>query len=210
MSAAGTGPDVTEPSEAVAGPSRAGPARRRATDVTLVLALALASLAAGVPIWMTTAGSTVLQARVPVAVPGTQAAPAVTATALVLLAAGAAIPLVGRIGRWVVVVVVMASGGLLAASALAVIADPDPVAGSAVAGVTGVATLAAPVTLTVAPFAVVALGIAGVLLGGWLTATSRTWARPSKRHEGAGSPPPGPPDDDQSAWDALTRGNDPT
>ena len=210
MSAAGTGPDAIGPSRGVAGPNRAGPARRRAVGVTLVLVLAIASLAAGVPVWMNTAGSTVLQARVPVAVTGTQAAPAVTAAALVLFATSAAIPLVGRIGRWVVVVVVMASGALLAASALAVIADPATVAGSAVAGVTGVATLAAPVTLTVAPFAVVALGIAGVLLGGRLAATSRTWARASKRHEGAGSPPPGPPDDDQSAWDALTRGNDPT
>lgn len=200
MSAAAPGP--------AAAARRAGSARRRAAGVVLVLALV--SLAAGVPPWMHTAGSTALQGRVPVDVTGTQAAPAVPAAALVLLAAGAAIGLAGRIGRWVVVVVVGASGALLAASSLAVIVNPEPVAGTMVATATGVATLAAPVTLTAAPYAVAVLGVVLVLVGGWLAATSRTWARPSSRHEAAGAPPAEAVDDDQAAWDALTRGDDPS
>lgn len=186
---------------------RPGSTRRRAAGVVLVLALV--SLTAGVPVWMHTAGTSALEGRVPIDVTGTQAAPAVPAAALVLLAAGAAIGLVGRIGRWVVAAVVAASGALVAASSLAVIAAPEPVAGTMVADATGIATLAAPVTLTAAPYAAAALGLVLLLVGGWLAATSRTWARPSQRHEAAGAPPAAP-DDDQAAWDALTRGDDPS
>lgn len=190
----------------VGGRPRSG--RRRAVGTVLVLALLV--LSAGVPVWMRTAGTTSLAGLVPVAITGTQAAPAVPAAALVLLAAGATIGLVGRIGRWIVVVVVTGSGALLIASALAVITDPGPVAGSMVAAATGVATLAAPVRFTAAPYAVVALGGLVLAAGGWLAATSRTWSRPSNRHDGPGVRPVAEPDDDQSTWDALTRGNDPT
>lgn len=187
---------------------RTGSGRRRA--VGLVLVLALVTLAAGVPVWLRTAGATALAGQVPVVVTGTQAAPAVSAAALVLLAAGAAIGLVGPVGRWVVVVVVIASGLLVAASSWAVIGDPGPVAASRVAEATGVSTLAAPVTLTAAPYAVVGLGLVLVILGAWLAATSRAWSRPSARHEAAGGAVAATIDDDRSAWDALTRGNDPS
>lgn len=193
---------------AAASPRRAGSGRRRA--VGLVLLLALATLAAGVPVWVRTAGATALAGQVPVVVTGTQAAPAVSASALVLLAAGAAIGLVGPVGRWVVVGVVIASGLLVAAMSGAVILDPGPVAASRVAEATGVSTLAAPVALTAAPYAVVGLGLVVVIVGAWLAATSRTWSRPSSRHEVAGAAAAAPIDDDRSAWDALTRGNDPS
>lgn len=192
----------------MSGPVRATSTRRRA--VLVVLALAFAILAAGVPTWMRTAGTTALEGLVPVSITGTQAAPAVPAVALVLLAAGAAIGLVGRIGRWVVVAVVAGIGVLLAGSALAVISSPETVAGTMVANATGVATLAAPVTLTVAPYAAAALGIVALIVGGWLAVTSRTWSRPSARHEVGIAPPVGVPDDDRSAWDALSRGDDPS
>jgi len=196
------------PGTAAAGTTAGTSTRRRA--VVVVLGLALATLAAGVPRWLHTAGSTALDGLVPVDITGTQAAPAVPAAALVLLAAGAAIGLVGRIGRWVVVAVVLGIGALLVGSALAVIANPATVAGTMVADATGVATLAAPITLTAAPYATAALGVAVLLAGGWLAVTSRTWTRSSGRHEVAGTVPSGVPDDDQSAWDALSRGDDPS
>ncbi|MGV8964838.1 MAG: Trp biosynthesis-associated membrane protein [Cellulomonas sp.] len=189
-------------------PARTPSTRRRA--VLVVLLLALAVLAAGVPRWMHTAGTTALADLVPVDITGTQAAPAVPAVALVLLAAGAAIGLVGRIGRWVVVAVVSGIGVLLTGSALAVIANPETVAGTMVANATGVATLAEPVTLTVAPYAAAALGVVALLVGGWLAVTSRTWSHPSARHEVGGPQPVDLPDDDRSAWDALSRGEDPS
>jgi len=106
--------------------------------------------------------------------------------------------------------VVLGIGLLLAGSALAVIANPETVAATMVANATGVATLAAPVTLTVAPYMAAALGVVALLVGGWLAVTSRTWSLPSARHEVSGTQPVGVPDDDRSAWDALSRGDDPS
>lgn len=197
---------------APAAPATRATGRRRA--ILVVLGLALAALLTGAPQWLRTAGTTALQGEVPVAVAGAQAAPGVPAAALVLLAAGVAIGLAGRIGRWVVVAVVALAGVLLTASAVAVATDPRPVAGSAVADVTGVETLSAAVELTPWPWVAAAVGVLVVLAGGWLALTSRQWARPSDRHDPTSARGPAPVvvvhDDDQAAWDALTRGHDPT
>lgn len=182
--------------------------RRRA--ILVVLGLALAALASGVPVWMRTAGSTALQGFVPVQVTGTQAAPAVPAAALVLLAAGIAIGLAGRIGRWVVVGSVVLSGLLVVASAVSALTEPGPAARSVVAAATGVDTLATPVTLTAWPTIALVVGVLVLVAGAWLGATSRRWARPSERHDAGHGPTRPAPDDDQAAWDALTRGHDPS
>lgn len=182
----------------------------RRGGVVAVLALALAAVATAAPVWIRTAGTTVLAGEIPVEVTGMQAAPALPAVALVLLAAGAAIGLVGRVGRWAVAGVVAASGALLIAAALGVVADPDPVALRSVAELTGTATLAAAVTVTAAPYATATVGLAAVLVAAWLATTSRRWARPSRRHESAPEQLPGEPDDDRAAWDRLTAGEDPS
>ena len=183
--------------------------RRRAT--LTVLALALAALVSGVPVWLRTAGTTALEGEVAVTVTGTQAAPGVPAAALVLLAAGFAVGLAGRVGRWVVVATVLLAGLLQAASALSVATDPAPVARTAVAEVTGVETLAAPVAVTAWPWVAAVVGVLVVLAGAWLAATSRRWARSTDRHDVTRPAAAAVvPDDDQAAWDALTRGQDPT
>jgi hypothetical protein len=196
------GEDVVPPVAPSAG-------RRRA--ILVVMALALAALLSGVPVWMRTSGSTALQGVVPVQVTGTQAAPAVPAAALVLLAAGIAIGLAGRLGRWVVVGAVVLSGLLQAASAAAALADPSPAARTVVAAETGVELLASPVRLTAWPWIALVVGVLVVLAGVWLGVTSRRWARPSDRHDVAHSGASRVPvDEDQAAWDALTRGHDPS
>ncbi len=190
-------------------PGRPAPRRRRA--ILVVLGLALAALVSGVPVWVRTAGSTALVGEVPVQVTGTQAAPGVPAAALVLLAAGVAIGLAGHVGRWVVAGAVVLSGVLQAVSAGAVLADPEPVARTVVADATGVETLASPAVLTPWPWIALVVGVLVVAAGAWLTATSRQWAVPSLRHDRDGAAGgPGVPDDDQAAWDALSRGHDPS
>ena len=188
----------------------APPATNRRRAILVVLALALAAMASGVPVWMRTAGSTALQGFVPVQVTGTQAAPAVPAAALVLLAAGIAIGLAGPIGRWVVVGSVLLSGLLQVASAASALTNPGPAARSVVGAATGVETLATPVTLTVWPTIALGVGVLVLLAGAWLGATSRRWVRPSERHDGGRGTTAPVPDDDQAAWDALTRGHDPS
>ena len=198
--------------EAPPRPAPTSTGRRRA--ILVVLALALASLVSGVPVWLHTAGSTALQAVVPVQVTGTQAAPGVPAAALVLLAAGIAIGLAGRVGRWVVTGVVLLAGVLQTVSALSVTGDPEPIARTVVAGATGVGALTAPVTVTAWPWVAVAVGVAVVVVAAWLGATSRSWSRPSERHDAArsvhGAGASGVRGDDQAAWDALSRGHDPS
>lgn len=194
----------------------------RRTAVWTLLLLGGATLAAAAPTWSTTTGATALEPVVDVAVSGTTAAPGVGAAALVLVASALALGLVGRAGRWVVLAVAALSGVVTTASALAVALDPEPSARSAVAEATGVTELTAPVSLTPAPWVAAALGVVTVLVAVWAAVGSRAWHRASTRHErdagaapapAAGGPATdGPADglDDHDAWDALSRGEDPT
>lgn len=212
----------------------AGPSRR--TAIWVLLLLGGATLAAAVPTWLSTTGATALDPEVEVTVAGTSAAPGVSASALVLVAAALALGLVGRVGRWVVLAVAAASGVVATVSALGVALDPEPSARSAVADATGVTELTAPVDLTVAPWLAAALGVLTVLAVVWVAVGSRSWVGASTRHERAtgatpptasaaaattapegrpdpsGTTEPASPDDltDHDAWDALSRGEDPT
>jgi hypothetical protein len=212
----------------------AGPSRR--TAIWVLLLLGGSTLATAVPTWLSTTGATALDPQVEVTVAGTSAAPGVSASALVLVAAALALGLVGRVGRWVVLAVAAASGVVATVSALGVALDPEPSARSAVADATGVTELTAPVDLTVAPWFAAALGVLTVLAVVWVAVGSRSWAGASTRHERAtggtapaasaaagttvpegpsdpsGATEPASPDDltDHDAWDALSRGEDPT
>ena len=109
-----------------------------------MLALALAALVTGVPVWLRTAGTTALQGDLPVTVTGTQAAPGVPAAGARAALRGRGVGLAGRVGRWFVVgAVALWPGCCQVASAAAVVGDPEPVARTAVAAATGVETLAA-------------------------------------------------------------------
>ncbi|MCC2308185.1 Trp biosynthesis-associated membrane protein [Cellulomonas chengniuliangii] len=191
-------------------------ARRRGRGPAAALLVLLAALTAGaaLPVWLRSTGTSALHGEVAVEVTGTQAAPGVVAAALVLLAATAAVGLVGRAGRWVVVVVVAAAGAVVVASAAGAVADAAGAAEAAVAELTGVGVLTAPVEITVWPWAALLAGCADVVAAVVLAALSRSWPQPSRRHASpavaAAVPQQGAPVDDQAAWDSLTRGDDPT
>ncbi|MGW6131644.1 Trp biosynthesis-associated membrane protein [Cellulomonas sp. NPDC055163] len=193
-----------------------GASRRGRTAGLLVLA-ALATAASSVPVWLRATGSSAVRGEVDVPVTGTQAAPAVLAAAVALLAAAAAVGLVGRVGRWVVAAVVAAAGATVVVSALAVLGDPEGAARTVVAAVTGVGALAGPVTPTPWPVVAAVVGVLDVLVAAVVVVWSRRWAAPTSRYGAAGDARgPGPvaaappPDDDRSAWDALSRGDDPS
>ncbi len=192
----------------------AAPARRGRARWVLVLLTGGLLLAAGaLPVWVRAAGRSALTGEVPVLVTGSAAAPAVPAAALVVLAAGVAVPLAGRLGRWLVVLVVGGAGALAAGAAVAVLVDPGPAARVAAAAGTGVTGLARPATTTAWPWLTVLVGAALVALAAALARASSRWTVRAGRYE-RGRPAPGtavePPDDDRAAWDALTRGEDPT
>ncbi|MDM7831033.1 Trp biosynthesis-associated membrane protein [Cellulomonas edaphi] len=189
-------------------PERRRGGRGRAAGL-LVLLAALTGLTA-LPTWFTTTASTALDPSVVVHASGADVAPAVPAAALVLLACGAAIALVGRIGRWVVVAVVAAMGLLVVAAALQALADPW---GSGlhqlVVGATSVGSDESDVTTSAWPYVAVVVGVVVLLAAVWLGSASRRWAAPSRRHEGTTGPKP-EVQDERSAWDALSRGDDPS
>lgn len=202
------------------------------------LACALAGLA-GAGLVVLAAGRTWVTARpagVPgvaeVAAAGSSAAPAAPALALAAAAAAVAVLVTGRLGRRLAAVVLALSGAGTVAACVAVLADPGGAAEAAVSTATG-RTGGTPPPGTVTPWVVVALagGLLAAVAGGYGVARSSTWPVPGRRFEtpsgapagvdggGAGHPgdagvtgragdPAGP--DPIGAWDALSRGEDPT
>lgn len=224
----------------------------RTRTVLALLALGALTFGTGSPTWVTTTVATALEPEVAVAAAGTSAAPGVGAGALVLLAAGIACALTGRVARYVALVVAAAAGVLVVASTLVVVGDPTPAATAAASATSGVTELTSPVTLTAWPWAAVATGALAVVVAVWGVVSARGWAATSGRHEragvGVGAAPAGSRTDDggtapaaahpdsnatpdrdaetaarddetaerddeidpHDAWDALSRGDDPT
>lgn len=183
--------------------------RSRGRAAATVLVLAVAAGLCALPTWVTAGGGSALEGEVAVRVSGAGAAPAVPATALVLAAAAAALALAGRAGGWVVAAVVGLGGLALGAAAGAVLADPDAPALTAVAARTGVDHLTGPAATTAGPWVTLALGVVTVAAAVALVRASARWRAPSRRHEGAATRA-GPAGDEQSDWDALSRGADPS
>jgi hypothetical protein len=168
---------------ASAAPEPAGPRGGRGRWVlTLLLLSGLVALTA-LPAWIRAVGTSPVTGEVAVDVRGTVAAPGLVAAALVLLAAAGALGLVGRVGRWVVVVVVAAAGALVTASALGARSGSEAVATRAVAEATGVSSLTGSVQVAAWPWVAAALGVLVLLAAVGLARASGRWAAPSDRHE---------------------------
>jgi uncharacterized membrane protein (TIGR02234 family) len=151
---------------------------------------------------------------------GDRAAPAAPALALVAAAAAAAVLVTGRWGRRVAAVVLLLAGiGALAAVAAVVLAPADAVAG-VVAAATGRTGPVAGPPPAVTGWVWLALAAALLVAGGGLAAVLRagSWPAPGRRFEAARAGAPRPADapradgkdDAIGAWDALSRGDDPT
>ncbi|WP_286217743.1 Trp biosynthesis-associated membrane protein [Paraoerskovia sediminicola] len=160
---------------------------RRTTILGLLVLGGLALLVA-VPTWLQTTGSSPIDPSVEVTVTGTDAAPGVGAAALVVLAAGLALGLVGRFARWLVLLVAAVGGVVVVASALAVLLDPRPVARSAAADATGVTVLTSDVQVGFAAWAAVAVGVLVVVLVAAAARAATTWPAGSSRHERTSGP----------------------
>ena len=212
---------------------RAADRLTRRTVVLLGVAAGLLALLTTLPVWVRATTSSALSAVVPVAAPGTDAAPAATAGALVVVAAALALTLAGRVGSRVVGVVLLLAGVVVTGSAVSVLSDPGPAASSADAEALGVGLLDEAATATVWPAVTAVLGLFVLLLGVAALRQAGRWRRDG-RHEGRGTATPGPREvlpgepasdvsgpapstsgtadagSDQESWDALSRGEDPT
>jgi uncharacterized membrane protein (TIGR02234 family) len=149
--------------------------------------------------------------------PGAQAAPAVTALAVVAGAAAIMLLLAGRLVSRLAGTVAALAGAGVVASVIGVLADPRGAAASAVPGATGRAG-PLPGAATASPWVWLALVGGLLVVAGGLVAAVRggRWSVPGRRFETGTDPAGGPAgpraagEDPVAAWDALSRGEDPT
>lgn len=187
--------------------------RRKSILVLAALLFAGVAFGASTQIWLNVSVSQgVIQAD-SISLPGSKAAPAVTALTLVAAAGALALSISGRVGRIIAASIVLLAGIGVSLTAISVLADPNGLASGPVGaqiGVTGI-----PVQATVTPMVWVGL-VAGVLL--MLTALAvlvlgRGWSGSKKysyQHGTGGAEQAGEPLDDIDSWDRLSRGEDPT
>jgi len=190
--------------------SRGRLSRGRAVALVALLGLALFGLT--LPTWATAVASTTVGAQ-QVAVAGTDAAPAASSAALVVLVAGLVLALSGRVTRVLAVAGVVVGGTLGVVSTAGFLADPRPALEQAAAAVSGVPQIAGEPQLTALP--VLALVVAGVttLVGLAVPFVAGSWEQVGRRYEVSAPEPAGPADPRTQAradWDALTRGDDPS
>lgn len=171
---------------------------------------------------------------------GSDASGVISAMAFVVLAAGLALTIARRIGRWVVGMLLVLAGAALAVTAGQAVLDPAAAAAPDVSAATGTTEAAAAYTVTFWPWVAVAGGILAVLAGlaslvaGGRWSHSRRFEAPAA--EGGGALPTGDGEaraagegqrrgagegsggadgdeeelDPMDAWDELSAGNDPT
>ncbi|WP_246036184.1 Trp biosynthesis-associated membrane protein [Sinomonas susongensis] len=207
-------------------PARVPAWARKSTVVGLSVLVAILAFASTTQTWIDAdvQGAAVRTAHV--MVQGSNAATAVTALALVGLAGVLAAAVAGRIGRLVASVVVVLAGFGVAASCIAVMADPRAAAASSIAKATGVSGGPATTVLTWFPAAAAVAGALLALCGVLAIIAARHWptrtrydAASGRRGRASGSHgEPAQPGaaaararvDEIDGWDRLTRGEDPT
>ena len=146
------------------------------------------------------------------AVSGSKAAPAVSALALVALAA----PLAGRIAprllRYVVYGVAAAAGVGIVLSVIAVTSNPAAAVVTETSRLTGTISPAGEYVLSPWPWVSAACGVLIIVVALWAAFTSRTWDA-GRRYERSAARSVHTEDghmDEMDAWDSLSRGEDPT
>src|SRR5690606_40487987 len=151
-----------------------------------------------------------VQGEVDIAVSGAEAVGALGGIALVLLAAGVALGLAGRVGRRIVGALVAVSGGAVALLVALALREPADALRGKAASATGVSGV--PELVTVSPLAsvTIVLAVLVVALGVWHAAGRGSWPAPGARHDRAARPDDAHIDDPARAWDALSDGADPS
>lgn len=187
----------------------------------VVLATVIAALAAFGSTTQTWLSVTLPQTAVQtpsIQVPGSDAATAVTAFALVGLAAALAASIAGRTARWIIAVILTVAGAGIALSSLAVAMDPSASAAPAIGEALGVTSQdGVSVTATAMPWLAVLAGLFLVLCAVWLLIAGRSWVtarRYENRYERSDTrnrPVKADTNADEiDSWDSLSRGEDPT
>jgi uncharacterized membrane protein (TIGR02234 family) len=160
---------------------------------------------------------------------GNQAAAVVPAMALVGMAAGIALSMARRIGRWITALLLLLAGAATAWSSVQAALDPAAAAHPQVSEASGTTADAGSYAVTVWPWLTLVGGILLFLCGLAVLLFGRRWTT-SRRYEAApaagtatgttgatgtasaaeSTPADGEDLDEIDAWDELSRGQDPT
>jgi len=141
---------------------------------------------------------------------GRNVAALVPAAALVALAASVAAVTMRRVGRQVAGLLLVSAGAAMAAAAARVLMDAGAAAQESVRQATGRTAGLSAVTVTATVWPWLAIGAAAlvVLAGAVTVVRGRQWSGLSPRYDAPAATVD--PADDDAAWDALSRGEDPT
>ncbi|XBH22792.1 Trp biosynthesis-associated membrane protein [Jonesiaceae bacterium BS-20] len=210
----------------------------RRAAVLLFLVLAVVAVGLANITWFTSAQQTVTEQQITVSVTGHQGAPAITATALVSIAAALFLALSGRVAHWVAIAILALSGLLVAGSAVTLVLNPTSVLTSAVAEAIGVSAPFPQYATKPWGYATVVVGLAITAVAVLCALSVRNWPMATSKYErpttqsGQGTQAAsvtgqdlkttselaanqaasqgGGMLDERDAWDALSSGIDPT
>lgn len=178
-----------------------------------VLIVALGIIGSAAPAWVKAQGQSVVSGEILVSVSGISASPLVSASALMVAAAGLALGLAGRIGQWIAGIVIGLGALLVGVSAGTVIANPQPIAAQAVAAQTGIAE-ASGTGVTVWPYVAIAAALLLLVLGIAVLRSPTASTALARFDRPQDQPYEAKPADSQSdsnaTWDAMSRGEDPS
>lgn len=148
-----------------------------------------------------------------VEVMGSEAAPAVLALSLAAIAASLATSLSSAWLRFLTGPVLVVTGVGAAVAAVSAAQSPQEAAGSAVASTTGVLGAAVQAEATAWPLLTLIPALAVAAIGVLVLVVGRHWPTGSRYRSAALAAPVrhgDPAEDPAAAWDALTRGEDPS
>lgn len=195
-------------SEPTSTPRRRLPSRRATVLAGTAASVALAG--ATRTTWIDATAPDLTGTVQPVSVLGADTAPAVLALALVAIAASLATSLSSAWVRFLTGPVLLLTGGGAAVSALGVLRAPEDAAGAAVTSATAVAGSAVSAEPTAWPLLALVPALLVALLGVLVLLAGGGWPRRTRYRSPAVAVSADPSEDPAAAWDALTRGEDPS
>ncbi|MDJ0318060.1 MULTISPECIES: Trp biosynthesis-associated membrane protein [Arthrobacter] len=186
--------------------------QRKSTLILLAVLAALAVFGTTTQTWIHVAIGQGEVAQTDLDIPGSKAAVAVSALALVALAGSLATSIAGKIARYITTAIMALSAVGIAAVVLGVLTNPVAAAMAEVGAATGIEGQGANATTTIFPVlamvAAVILGIAALLVlwygRSWSVRTKYDAAKETQANTDD------EPIDEIDRWDQLSRGEDPT
>lgn len=203
-----TTPQLSQP------PQRSAGITRGITVIIMLLGGVLALIGA-TQSWVTATGFEAAHIH-SVELSGQEASPVITAMALVTVAAGAALSIARRIGRWIIGIVVVLAAITMGLTTINVALNPTDAVAQKIAettGTTGIADIAPSIEVSMLPWLTVIgalIGLAGGIIaltagGHWPVGKTKKYDVGVQQRTDRNGPL-----DEIDTWDELSRGQDPT